>query len=107
MCLERGRINRDGPRLGLRSRQTIHHPHENTYVASMLPTVVERPVRIVFSRCTTPTQAITVQKNDAVQYTAVINARFAVALRKERSQTLYLFIRQSIQVAHLQSPCRA
>lgn len=33
--------------------------------------------------------------------------RFTLALGKERSQTLHLFIRQPKLVAHLQSPCRA
>ncbi|OAG71659.1 hypothetical protein A0J51_03154 [Gluconobacter japonicus] len=107
MRLEIRRINHNRLRLGFRSRQAIHHPHENAHVAPTLPAIVERFVRTVFPGRITPAHTIAVHKNDAAQHTAVINARFAVALGKKRPQTFHLFVRQPKQVAHLQSPHRA
>ena len=53
-----------------------------------------------------PAQSITVHENNTAQHAAVINARFAVALGKERPQTLHLFVHQPKQVTHLQSQHR-
>ncbi|OUJ04460.1 hypothetical protein HK24_13700 [Gluconobacter sp. DsW_058] len=107
MRLERRRINHNRLRLGFRSRQAIHYSHENAHVAPTLPTVVERLVGAVFPGRITPAHPITVHENDATQHTTVINTGSAVALGKERPQTLHLFVRQPKQIAHLQSPHRA
>lgn len=59
----------------------------------------------VFPGRIAPAQAIPINKDDATQYAAVIDAGCYGSLGKG-PQTLHLFARQSVQVVHLQSPYR-
>lgn len=94
MCLELRRINHDGLGLCLSGSQAVHHPGEDSPGAPALPTVVERLMWTVFPGRIVPAQAVPIDKNDATQHTAVINADSTVALLEKGPQTLYLFVRQ-------------
>lgn len=47
-----------------------------------------------------PAQPIGVDEDDAAHHPPVIHTRLAVALEKERPQSLHLIVRQQKQVAH-------
>ena len=80
MGLQMGRVDHDGPALGLGSGQALHHPDEDASVAPSLPAIVEGLVRTVSRRGVPPTQIIGVDEDDPAQEAAIINPRLAVAL---------------------------
>ncbi len=61
----------------------------------------------VFPGRIAPAQAISIDKNDAAQHTAIINAASTVALWEKGAQTVHLFVCHPKQVAHFQSLHRA
>lgn len=78
----------------------FHHPREHACLARALPPVIQRLIGNIVVRRIPPAQPVSIDEHDAAQDPAVINARLAVALRKEPSQSLHLLFRQPKQVAH-------
>ena len=100
MRLQVGGVYHDRCRVGANRSQPLHHPREHAYFTPAFPSVVERLVRAVGARRVSPAQPVPVDEYDAAQHPSVIDARLAVASRKERSQPFYLLFRQPKQVAH-------
>ena len=98
--LQIGRIDHDGPGIGICRSQPFHHSREHACLAPALPPVIKRLMGTIVPRRISPAQPVSVDEHDAAQHPAVINVRFAVAPRKEPSLPLYLLVRQSKQVAH-------
>ena len=100
MCLEIGRVDHHRLRNGGPGGQPIHHPGEDTFVAPPLLSVVEGLRRTILLRRIAPPQTIAIDEDYAAEYTTVIDAGLAMALRKERLEALHLGVAQPVKVAH-------
>ena len=104
MGLQIGRIDHDGPGIGIGCGQTFHHSDEDTRFAPTLLTVVQRFRRPIVLWRIPPSQTVAVDEDDAAENPPVIDTWPAVALGKERTKPLHLLVRQPVQIAHIQSP---
>ncbi len=99
MCLKIGRIVHDGPVLGTFGGQAHHNPGEDTVVAPALPPVVEDLSGAILIQCVILAHPIAIDEDYAEDAT-IINARLAMALRKEGFQPLHLRLGQPEKVAY-------
>ena len=100
MRLEICCVDHDGLVLGALGGQADHDPGENAIFAPALPAVVEGLGRAIFLRRIAPPQPIAIDEDYAAEDAPVVNAGLAMALGKERLQTLYLRVAQPEQVAY-------
>ena len=77
-----------------------HDPGEDPVVAPALPTGVEGLRRAVFLRRVAPAQAIAIDEDHATENAAVIDARLAMGLGKERLEALHLSVGKPVKVAY-------
>ena len=82
MCLQVGRINRDGRRFRRFGGQSLEDPSEYAHLARSLPTVVEGLGWTVFLRRIAPVQAIAIDEDYAAQHATIIDTRATMALWK-------------------------
>jgi hypothetical protein len=76
-------------------RIVFHHKVcDPNHVPPPLPSVVERLRRAILPRRIAPPQAIAIDEDYAAQNPPIIDARLAMALRKERPQPIHLLVRQ-------------
>lgn len=94
MGLEIGRVDHDGLLFPLCGPQTRYYPSEDIPIDPPLPAIVEHLLGAVGSRYVTPTQAIAIDEDNPTPHTPVIDAWFAVGLRKEGLETHHLGARQ-------------
>src|SRR3546814_4345818 len=93
VCLQVGRVEHDGLRVGACGSQPLHHTEEDTPFTPPLPPVVQRLWRTIRARRSTPPQPVAVDEDDPAQHPPIINPRLAMALGKVRLQTRHLLIR--------------
>ncbi|WP_449280317.1 hypothetical protein, partial [Litorisediminicola beolgyonensis] len=72
-----------------------------------LPTVVERLVRAVICRRTSPSQPIAIDEDNSAQDGTIIGARIAMGLREVRLQMRHLRIGQPEEIRHITAQFRA
>ena len=83
MCFQICRVDHDRLVLGVLGGQTDHDPGEDPVVAPSLPTIIKGLGWAVFLWGITPSQTIAIDENYTTQHTPVVDARLAMALRKE------------------------
>src|SRR5690606_21664807 len=100
VCLEVGCVDHDRLVLGPLGSKADHDPGKDAVVAPALPAVVEGLGRTVFLWRVAPAQAIAIDEDYAAEDATIINTGLAMALGKERLQTLHLGVRQPVKIAH-------
>ena len=102
MSLQLGRVDHDSLLLPMFGGQTSHHPGENAFLAPTFPAALKRLMWTIGDRSVAPTQAIAIDENNPAQHTPVIDAGFAVGVRKEGLKTRHLRLRQPEKIRHVQ-----
>ena len=98
--LEIGRVDHHRRRDSGLGGQPSHHPGEDRLFRSTASTGVEEFLRAILPWRIAPPQTIAVDKDYPAQNTPVIDARIAMALRKEGLKPRHLCVGQPEKVAH-------
>lgn len=98
--LELGRVNHVRCLVGAYGRQADHHLGEVPHFAPPLPTVVECVGRAILPRRVPPPQTTSIDDDHATLDASVIKTRLAMALGKERHESLHPLVGQPEKIAH-------